>query len=96
MTQQWAEDHGETQVYCPKHKRHDLDTCEECEAEKLPTSVPFTLTLWLDLNLREWSEGLEYTDVENLNEFTAQIWETMRLVTWPAATKLRDWELVKE
>ena len=90
------------QIYCKKHRRNDLDTCEECDKE-YPV-VKAEVRLYLNIDTREPAEGGEYSYEECLKFAAEEIgaWasalkrtiktNSIQFTRFPAGVEIVDWE----
>ena len=88
------------QIYCKKHRRNDLDTCEECDKE-YPV-VKAEVRLYLNIDTRELAEGGEYSYEECLTFAAEEVgaWASALKRTiktkynspFPTGVEMVDWE----
>ena len=83
------------QIYCKKHRRNDLDTCEECDKE-YPV-VKAEVRLYLNIDTRELAEGGEYSYEECLKFAYEEVgaWASAKTKynsSSPAGVEMVDWE----
>ena len=87
------------QIYCKKHRRNDLDSCEECDKE-YPV-VKAELRLYLNIDTGKLSESGEYS-YEDCLEFAAEeveAWTSalkraikIKNSPFPTGVEMVDWE----
>lgn len=88
----------ETAIYCRKHRRRDIDGCEECEKE-FP-ELELTLTLFLDVDSAKATENGEHSIEEGREWVEEEIKRFLKklpyLSNWPIGVTVAghdmEWE----